>query len=51
MTINDIISIDFNLANSHQIENYGISFEHCAEKFQSKNLSFSSKSLKNGNSC
>ena len=32
-TIKDITSIDFNSANSHQIENYGISFEHCAEKF------------------
>ena len=37
-TLNDIIIIDFNSANSHQIENYGISFDHCAEKFQSKKL-------------
>ena len=45
-TAKDITGIDFNSANSHQIEKYGISFEHCAEKFQSKNLSFSSKSAK-----
>ena len=45
-TINDITSIDFNSAYSHQIENYDISFEHCAEKFQAKNLSLSSKSAK-----
>ena len=31
--IKDITSIDFNSANSHQIENYSISFEHCADKF------------------
>ena len=37
-TINDITSIDFYLANSYQIENYGISFEQFAEKFQSKSL-------------
>ena len=45
-TINDNISIDFNSANIHQIENYGISFEHVAEKFQSKSLSFSTESAK-----
>ena len=39
-------SIDFNTANSHQIENYGISCEHVAEKFQSKSLSFSTKICK-----
>ena len=32
-TINDITSIEFYLANNHQIEIYGISFEHGAEKF------------------
>ena len=32
-TINDITSIDFNSANSHQIENYGISLGHGAEQF------------------
>ena len=32
-TIKDITSINFNLAINPQIENYGISFEHCAEKF------------------
>ena len=45
-TINDITSIDFNLVDSHQIENYGIGFEHDAEKFHSKNFSFSSQSAK-----
>ena len=45
-TINDITSIDFNSANSHQIENYDIGFEHDAETFQSKNLSFFSESAK-----
>ena len=30
-TINDITGIYFYLANSHQIENDGISFEHVAE--------------------
>ena len=45
-TINDITSIDFNSASSHKIENYGISFKHVAEKFQSKSLSFSIKSAK-----
>ena len=45
-TLNDITSIDVNSANSHQIENYGISFEQVAEKFLSKSLSFSTKSAK-----
>ena len=45
-TINDITIIDFNSANNHQIENYGISFEHCAKKFQPKNLPLYSKSVK-----
>ena len=40
-TINDITSIDFNLANRHQIENYDINFEHGAGKIMSKRLSFS----------
>ena len=31
-TINDITSTDFYLANSHQIENNGISFEHVSVK-------------------
>ena len=35
-TVNDITSINFYLANDHQIENYSISFEYGAEKFQSK---------------
>ena len=45
-TISYITSIEINSANSNQIENYGIRFEHVAEKFRSKNLSFSSKSAK-----
>ena len=45
-TINDFTSTEFYLANSHQIENYGSSFEHGTEKFLSKSLSFSSKSAK-----
>ena len=32
-TKGDITSIKFYLVNSHQIENYGISFENGAEKF------------------
>ena len=45
-TMNDITSNDFNSANSHQIENHGISLDHVAEKFQSKSLTFSTKSAK-----
>ena len=37
-TINDITSIEFHLANSIEIENYGISFEHGVEKFQSESV-------------
>ena len=40
-TINNITSSDFYLANTHKIENDGISFEHGTEKFQSKSFSFS----------
>ena len=40
-TINGITSINFYLANIHQIENDGISIEHGTEKFQLKSLSFS----------
>ena len=42
--INYITSIDFYLAYTYQTENDGISFEHGANKFQSKSLSYSSKS-------
>ena len=41
-TVYDITSINFYLGNDRQIENYGITFEYGAEKFQSKSLSFSS---------
>ena len=44
--INDITSTDFYLANTYQIENDCISFEHGADKFQAKSLSYSSKSAK-----
>ena len=45
-TINDITSIDFNLANVHQIENYDMNFQHGNEKILLISFSLSSKSAK-----